>query len=272
MVEIFLDSAKLDEIKKVKEWGILDGITTNPSLIKKASDNFKGDIEKYIKEILRTAKGKPVSLEVIGTTYKEMVAEGEKLFKKFNSVGKNVYIKIPVNPCLDNLCEGGFDGIKAIKALSKKKIPVNCTLIFTPEQALFAAKAGAKFVSPFVGREDDYIRKKYKIKFEKEDYFPPKGKKKKGKQLEDQGIVSGIDLVKEIREMFDKEKIKCKVLAASIRNKEEFRYAVLAGADIITAPFKIIKELTEHVKTVEGMKNFTKDIVPEYAKLLEGKK
>ncbi len=271
MVKIFLDSAKLDEIEKVKSWGLLDGVTTNPSLIKKASDEFGGDIEDYIKKILKVAKGKPVSLEVIGNTYKEMVKEGEKLYKKFNGVGKNVYIKIPVNPSFDESSGGDFDGIKAIKILSKEKIPVNCTLIFTPEQALLAARAGAKFVSPFVGREDDFIRKKYKISFDKDDYFPEKGEKKKGKVLEDEGIISGVDLIKEAREIFDKEKIKTKILAASIRNKREFRECIIAGADIITAPFDIIESLVNHFKTAEGMRGFTKDIVPEYKKLVDGK-
>lgn len=272
MLQIFLDSANLDEIKKVEEHGILDGVTTNPSLIKKASGEFGDDIEEYIKKILREAKGKPVSLEVIGTTYKEMVEEGENLYKKFNGVVKNVYVKIPVNPCLDELCTADFDGIKAIKELSKRKVPVNCTLIFTPEQALLAAKAGAKFVSPFVGREDDYIRKKYNIKFNKGDYFPDKGKKKNGKFIDDNGIVSGVDLIKEIREIFGKEKINTKILAASIRNKREFRECVLAGADIVTAPFEVLESLTKHFKTAEGMRDFAKDIVPEYAKLLKGKK
>jgi transaldolase len=270
MVKIFIDSADIEEIKKVKSYGILDGVTTNPSLIKKASDKHKENLDKYLKEILKVCKGKSVSLEVIGNTYREMVLEGEKLFKKFNRVAGNVYIKIPVNPCLDKMCKNGFDGIRAIKTLSKKKIPVNCTLIFTPEQALLAAKAGAKFVSPFVGRENDYIRKKNKIKFENSDYFPREGLRKKGKILEDEGIVSGINLVERCREIFDEEKIKCKILAASIRNKEEFREAVLAGADIVTMPMNTIESLISHFKTREGMVNFTKDVIPEYKKLVEG--
>lgn len=271
MVKVFVDSAKLDEIKRARDFGILDGITTNPTLIKKASEEFGGNIEEYIKEILKTVKG-PVSLEVIGTTYKDMVEQGEKLYKKFNSVGKNVYIKIPVNPCMDEKAKNNFDGIEAIKTLSDKGIPVNCTLIFTPEQALLAAKAGAKFVSPFVGRVDDFIRTNNKIRFKKGDYYPAEGKNKNGKTLEDEGVVSGIDLVKQIREIFDKSGIKTEILAASIRNTREFRESALAGADIITTPFEVIEELTKHPKTYEGMGNFTRDIVPEYAKLLEGKK
>ena len=177
-----------------------------------------------------------------------------------------------MNPCLKESQTNSFDGIKAIKSLSGKGIPVNCTLIFTPEQALLAAKAGAKFVSPFVGRVNDFIRKSHKINFKKEDYYPGDGLKKAGKLLEEGGIVSGIDLVRQIRKVFDIGNIKTEILAASIRNAREFRESVLAGADIITAPFEIIEELTKHYKTYEGMQNFTKDIVLEYKQLLEEKK
>ena len=273
-MKIFIDSAKLEEIKKVKSYGLLDGVTTNPSLIKKAVDDFKKrgkkvNMESHIKEILRTCKGKPVSLEVIGTNYEEMVKEGKILFKKFNPVAKNVYIKIPVNPCMEEKCSKSSDGIKAIKALTKARIPINCTLIFTPEQALLAAKAGAKFVSPFAGRIDDYIREISRIKFEKQDYYPEKGFKKGKKVLEDNGIVSGVDLIKQIKKIFIKQKVKAEILAASIRNKRQFREVAKAGADIATVPFSVIKKLLEHHKTVEGMKKFTEDVIPEYAKILK---
>ena len=270
MVKIFLDSARIEEIRSVKESGILDGITTNPSLIKKASDEFGGSIENYIKEILKTVDG-PVSLEVIGTTYDEMIEEGEKIYRKFNPIAKNVYIKIPANPCMDKNCKNNFDGIRAIKTLSKKGIPVNCTLVFSPEQALLAAKAGAKFVSPFVGRVNDFIRKNHGVRFKKEDYFPAEGMKKGTRILDDKGIVSGVDLIAKIREMFDRENIKTEILAASIRNQQEFRESTLAGADIVTAPFEVIEQFPIHAKTYEGMQDFAKDTVPEYAKLLEGK-
>ena len=226
-------------------------------------------MEHYIKEILKICKGKPVSLEVIGTNYEEMVTEGKDLFKKFNSVAKNVYIKIPVNPCLEENCSSSSEGIKTIKTLSMKNIPVNCTLIFTPEQALLAAKAGAKIVSPFTGRVDDYIREMNRIKFNKEAYFPKEGFKKGKKILEDNGIVSGIDLVEECVKIFRKSKIKTKVLAASIRNTRQFREAAEVGADIATVPFSVIKKLLEHHKTAEGMKKFTEDIVPEYAGIVK---
>lgn len=269
-MDIFIDSAELEEIKKVKDWGILDGVTTNPSLIKKAVLKRKNiDMENYIKDILKTAKGKPVSLEVIGTDFESMVKEGENLFKKFNNVAKNVYIKIPVNPCMEEKCKKNSDGIKAIKKLSDKKIPINCTLIFTPEQALLAAKAGAKFVSPFMGREDDYIREINRIKFKKEDYFPKEGYRKGKKILEDNGIVSGVHLISEISKIFKKNKIKTKILAASIRSIKQFRESVIAGADIATLPFSVLESLFKHKKTREGMRDFTKDIVKEYERVVK---
>jgi len=272
-MKIFIDSADIDEIKEVLSYGILEGVTTNPSLIKKAVEKRKGiSIESYIKDILRVCKGKPVSLEVVGTDYREMIEEGKTLFKKFNPVAKNVYVKIPVNPCLERECDMNFDGIKAIKTLSREKIPVNCTLIFTPEQAFLASKAGAKIVSPFIGREDDYIRKMNRIKFKKEDYFPEEGFRKGKKLLEDDGIVSGVDLIIECIEILRQSHLKTEVLAASIRNTRQFREVAEIGADIATLPLKVIKKLLEHKKTVEGMKKFTKDVVPEYEELISVKR
>ena len=136
-----------------------------------------------------------------------MVKEGLIIYEKFNKVAGNVYVKIPVNPCLEETCSLSSDGIKAIKTLSKKGIPINCTLIFTPEQSLLAAKAGASFVSPFLGREDDYIRELGRVKFDKKDYFPEEGFKKGTKILEDNGIVSGVDLISETSKLFEKQKI-----------------------------------------------------------------
>lgn len=271
-MKIFIDSADLEEIKKVKEYGLLDGVTSNPSLIKKAVEKRKKsgektDMEKYIKQILKTAKSKPVSLEVIGHTYDDMIYEGRNLYKKFNPVANNVYIKIPVNPCMEKKCTNASDGIKAIKTLTKEGIPINCTLIFTPEQALLAAKAGAKFVSPFAGRVDDYIREMNRVKFRKQDYFPAEGYKKRRNILDDNGILSGVDLIKQTSEIFHDQKINSEILAASIRNKRQFREVAEAGADIATVPFKVIQTLLSHHKSVEGMKKFTKDIVPEYKKV-----
>ena len=272
-MEIFIDSADIDEIKEAISYGILDGVTTNPSLIKKASEKHKvKDMEAYIENLLKVCKGKRVSLEVIGTDYDEMVKEGKRLFKRFNKIAKNVYIKIPVNPCFEEKCDRDSDGIKAVKELSRSKIPINCTLIFTPEQALLAAKAGAKIVSPFAGRVDDYIREMNRIKFQKEDYFPAKGYRKGRKMLNDNGIVSGVDLIRECVEILKIGKIKSEVLAASIRNNRQLREAALAGADIATLPFPVIKSLLKHKKSAEGMRKFTSDIVPEYAKVAGLKK
>jgi len=271
-LKIFIDSADLDEIKEVLSYGILDGVTTNPSLIKKAVEKYREkNLEDYIKKILRICKGKPVSLEVVGTNFDEMTKEGENLYRKFNKVAGNVYIKIPVNPCVEKKCSNSSDGIKVIKTLSKKGVPINCTLIFTPEQALLAAKAGAKIVSPFAGREDDYIREMNRIKFKKEDYFPKKGFRKGKKVLNDEGIVSGVDLVSECVKMLKNEKRKTLILAASIRNPEQFREVSEAGADIATLPFSVIKKLFEHKKTMEGMKDFKRDSAKVYVKIARSK-
>jgi transaldolase len=274
-IKIFIDSSKIQEIKKAKEFGLLDGVTTNPSLIKAAVEDIKAggedvDIIQYIKDILKVAEGVPVSLEVIGTTYDEMVEEGIKLFKMFNPVARNVYIKIPIDPATGESGNNDFDGLKAIKSLSDEKIPINCTLIFTPEQALLAAKAGASFVSPFAGRIDDYIRSLNNIDFKKPDYFPFYGLEKDGEILEDDGIISGVDLVAQTREIFDNYDITdTKVLAASIRNPQQVREVALAGADIATLPFSVLEKLLMHFKTREGMKSFIKDVVPEYEKIFK---
>lgn len=269
-MQIFIDSAKLEEIKEAYDSGILDGVTTNPSLIKKAAEGLKEngqnlDMADYIKKILATAKTARVSLEVTEYAYDKMVEQGRKLFKMFNPVAKNVYIKIPANPSFEGEKGKEFDGLRAIKTLSAEGIPINCTLIFTPEQALLAAKAGAKIVSPFSGRIDDYIRTLNNIPFDKSDYFPAEGKD----GLNDNGIVSGVDLARHIVEIFKKHNIKAEVLAASMRNARQVREAALAGADIATIPFGVIKELMSHYKTREGMRNFTDDAIPEYINLTQ---
>ena len=274
IIKIFIDSSKLSEINQAYDYGLLDGVTTNPSLIRAAVDEekIKGgsiDIEDYIKKILLIAKGLPVSLEVIGTDSEKMIYEGRRIYKLFNPIAKNVYVKIPVNPSTGLKSTKNFDGLKAIKTLSGEGIPINCTLIFTPEQALMAAKAGASFVSPFAGRIDDLIRSENNLEFKKTDYFPAYGEEKDGDILEDNGIISGIDLVAQIREIFDNYGIsETKILAASIRNARQTREAALAGADIATLPMSVIEELLIHPKTIEGMKGFIKDIVPEYRDLL----
>ncbi len=272
-MKIFVDSAKIDEIEQAYSYNVADGVTTNPTLLKKAVEKLqkKGEkitIEDYIKKILKIAKGTPVSLEVTDSTADGMINQGKMLYKKFNSIANNVVIKIPVNPSFEEEIGKDFDGINAISSLSKEKIPVNCTLIFTPEQALLAAKAGAKYVSPFAGRIDDYIRSQNNISFKKSDYFPMDGWETDEEILEDNGIVSGIDLIAQIVEIFDIYNFKTEVLAASMRNARQVREAALVGAHIATCPYNVIEELLVHYKSQEGMKKFTDDIVPEYAKLI----
>ncbi|MCX6707329.1 MAG: transaldolase [Candidatus Woesearchaeota archaeon] len=271
-MKIFIDSAKLDEIEHAYSSGIIDGVTTNPSLIKKAVEDLKKkgqeiDMRQYIESILRTAKGTPVSIEVTEYNYQGMVEQGKSLFRMFNPIANNVCIKIPVNTSFEAEHGREFEGIRAVKTLSAAGIPVNCTLIFTPEQALLAAKAGASFVSPFAGRIDDSIRKESGVIFSKSDYFPAEGIRNGKGMLDDNGIVSGIDLVRQIADIFRKQGIKSEVLAASLRNARQVREAALAGAHIATLPVDVIKELLSNRKTQEGMKSFTADIIPEYADL-----
>jgi transaldolase len=271
-MKIFIDSARLDEIENAFSYGIIDGVTTNPSLLKKAVDKLQDSgekitIEDYLKKILKAAKGTPVSLEVTELKQDKMIEQAKKLFKMFNPVANNVNIKIPVNPSFPEETGRDFEGIQAIKTLSKTGIPVNCTLIFTPEQALLAAKAGAKYVSPFAGRIDDFIRSNNKITFKKTDYFPEEGLEKNGEILEDNGIVSGIDLISQILDILSLYDLKTEVIAASIRNSRQAREAALIGADIATLPYGVIMQLLVHYKTKEGMKKFTDDIIPEYENL-----
>jgi transaldolase len=271
-MKIFIDSAKLSEIEEAFSSGFLDGVTTNPSLLKAAVDERKArgeeiDLAEYIERILTVAEGTPVSLEVTEYTYETMVEQAKRIYTRFNPIANNVYIKIPINPVFEGAEADEFDGLKAIKVLSGENIPVNCTLIFTPEQALLAAKAGAAFVSPFAGRIDDYIRSQNDIQFKKQDYFPAQGIWRDEQSLEDNGIVSGIDLVEQIVEIFSRYDITTEVLAASLRNARQVREAALAGADIATLPLYVIKDLVSHYKTREGMEKFIGDVLPEYVEL-----
>lgn len=187
----------------------------------------------------------PVSLEVLGGSVYEMISQGRCLYDLFNDVAKNVVIKIPVCSSICPDGERAYDGIKAIRVLSSKGIPVNTTLIMSPEQALLAAKAGAKYVSPFVGRIDDLLHNKQ----------------------DDNGVVSGVDLVAKIVRIFKNYNLKTEVLAASIRNTQHVCEVALAGAHIATVPCNILYQMVAHPKTYEGMKKFTDDIVPEYRAL-----
>ncbi len=273
-MKIFIDSADLDEIKQGYAWGVADGVTTNPSLLKKAVENrvSKGDsldLEKYIIQILETAKGTPVSLEVTETTAAGMIAQGKKIYERFNPIAKNVYVKVPVNPAFKDEDTTHFDGIIAIRTLADAGIPVNSTLIFTPDQAMLAAKAGAAFVSPFAGRIDDDLRKKAGLKFDKTDYFPADGMAVDDRLMNDNGIFSGIDLVEQCVQIIEEYGFETEVLAASLRNPRQVRDSALAGAHIATLPLGVIGDMLKHFQTFDGMAKFTADIVPEYVALIK---
>lgn len=271
-MKLFIDTAYLDEIERAAEAGLLDGVTTNPSLMKQAVEELHEkegediDLEEYIERILETADGTPVSLEVVGHTYESMVEEGRELYDRFNRVNDNVFIKIPVNPTF-NEEERHYEGVRAIQELTREGIPVNSTLIFTPEQAMMASKAGASFVSPFAGRINDLVREKAGMEWDKGDYFPALGLEN---GPDDNGIKSGVDLVRECVEILDEHGFDAEVLAASIRNARTLRECALAGADIVTVPPGIIEDALKHRKTVEGMESFTEDTVEEYAGIARG--
>ena len=300
-MKIFLDTADLDEIKLACSWGVVDGVTTNPSLIKKAVMKRGGKVtmEEYIKEILRVTPG-PVSLEVIGLTAEKMVEQAKMLYRKFSPYGQPV-IKIPINPSFGDE-NNMFDGLKAIRQLSRDGIPINATLIMSPEQAILAAKAGATYASPFAGRIDDYIREQLGMKrgvhFQKSDYFDFSliGKlvennlsriisSKNADSLSklymdeeivsatrlgnDNGIRSGVDLVRSIVKIFRNYGYGTQVIASSIRNARQVREMAEVGADIVTMPLYVLKQMIQHYKTLEGIKAFTADIVPSYAELFE---
>jgi len=271
-MKIFIDSADLDEIQQGYDWGVVDGITTNPSLLKKAVEKRIGageqvDLKAYLTRILEIAGETPVSLEVTEFTAEGMIEQGKRLHKIFNPVAGNVYIKIPVNPAFKDDENTHFDGIMAIRALTSEGIPVNSTLIFTPEQALLAAKAGAKFVSPFAGRIDDDLRSNADLKFDKTEYYPAAGMEIEGMVLNDNGIVSGIEMVEQCVQIIEQYGFETEVLAASLRNPRQVRESALVGAHIATLPFGVIKDMLKHPKTFEGMELFTADIVQEYVDL-----
>jgi len=293
-MKIFIDTADLDEIKEAYSWGIVDGVTTNPSLIKKAVDKLKNSgksitMEDYINEICLAVNG-PVSLEVKGTRADEIIKEAEILYEKFNPVNNNVVIKVPINTAMSEHDEN-FEGIKAIKWLEEGGISTNATLVMTAGQALMAAKAGASYVSPFLGRVDDYIRKNMGIEFGKGDYHgtsvmkrieAAEGTKLIGSEshaemyrilqdleMGDEGIYSGVQLTESIIKIYRAYEFKTEIIAASVRNARQVREVAELGVDIATIPFNVIKEMMVHYKTMEGMQKFTADVVPEYRALFE---
>lgn len=210
-MKIFLDTANLDEIREAHSWGILDGVTTNPSLVAKEGKDFL-DVVRTICDIVPG----PVSAEVVSTTADEMIRDGREIMRK---VGKpNVVIKIPMIR----------EGLRAIRALSSEGIRVNTTLIFSSPQALLAAKAGAAYVSPFIGRLDDISH-------------------------------IGMDIVRDIRAIFDNYDFKCELLAASIRNPLHVVDAAKSGADVATMPFGVLQAIIGHPLTDIGLQKFLKD-------------
>ncbi|MBM3910535.1 MAG: fructose-6-phosphate aldolase [Thaumarchaeota archaeon] len=208
-MKIFLDTANLKSIRMYNDMGLLDGITTNPTLLSKEG----GDPHKTMEEICSIIKG-DVSLEVVSTEYSGMLDEGRRLRK----YGNNVVVKCPMTP----------DGLKACKSLTAEGIPVNVTLVFSANQAVLAAKAGAKYVSPFIGRLDDIGQ-------------------------------DGMGLIREIHQIFQNYKFKTQLLVASIRHPVHVVDAAKIGADVVTLPPDVLGKMLKHPLTDIGLKNFLAD-------------
>lgn len=284
-MQIYLDSAKLDEIKRLSSFGLIHGVTTNPSLIKKAAESMPGkpDLEDYIREIIKTSPG-PVSLEVISKDAKSMYEEAIKIKEKFGKHNKNVVVKIPVCTIEDMAEENWCAGLSVIKSLALQDVTVNATLILSPGQALLAANAGAAYVSPFAGRLDDYLWKKMTNgDREKSAYYPKEGIKPQGMAVthydedwsyqgpirDDYGSFSGVNLVERIVNILKKSNSKCKVLAASIRNHKQLVEMAEVGADIATADYNTIFSVVKHPITCEGIKSFANDTIEEYKRIFK---
>jgi transaldolase len=208
-MKFFIDTANLDEIREAAKLGILDGVTTNPSLVAKEGRKF----EDVIREITTIVDG-PISAEVTALDYDGMMSQAAPLAK----IHKNVTIKVPLTK----------DGLRACKALRAQGTHVNVTLCFSPSQALLAAKCGATFISPFVGRLDDISHE-------------------------------GMELIRQIRAIYDNYGFTTQILAASIRHPLHVVDSALAGADVGTMPFKVMKQLYEHPLTEIGLKKFLAD-------------
>ena len=208
-MRFFIDTANIEEIKEANELGVICGVTTNPSLIAKEGRDF---IE-VVKEISSIVDG-PISAEVISLDHKGMVEEADKLAK----IHKNIVIKLPMT----------LEGLKATKILSAKGIKTNVTLIFSATQALLAARAGATYVSPFVGRLDDIGQ-------------------------------DGLSLIEEIVDIFSVNDIETQIIVASVRNPIHVSQAARMGADIATVPYKVITQMAKHPLTDKGIENFLKD-------------
>ncbi len=279
-MQIFIDTADIAEIKEAISWGIVDGVTTNPSLLKKSFGKYKGDrfsFKEYIEKILNLAgPGCPVSLEVIGVTEEAILHEAHYLFETFNTIAGNVVIKVPINPRVPSGENDIYDGLKALKRLHEEGIPTNCTLVMSPEQALLAAKAGANYISPFAGRIDDDLRKRTDMTFDKTDYFPAEGITDSGEPaalgqqaVSDKGILSGVDLCRSVMDIIAAYDLDSLVIAASVRNARQARELAEIGADIATIPFPVIQDMLCHHKSEEGMAAFLGDVVPEYRTMFQ---
>ena len=208
-MKFFIDTADINEIKAAMEMGMVDGVTTNPTLISRTGRPFL----EVAKEIVETVPG-PVSLEVVSLDTQGMVDEARQLAK----LGNNVVIKIPMTT----------EGLRAVKILSEEGIKTNVTLVFSPLQALLAAKAGATFVSPFVGRLDDIGH-------------------------------DGMELIAQIVQIYDNYGFDTEIIVASIRHPQHVLQAAIMGADIATIPFKVIKQLAKHPLTDVGIERFLED-------------
>jgi len=208
-VKFFLDSADINEIRQAAELGICDGVTTNPTLVAKSGQDFR----TLLNEIVKLIPG-PISAEVVGLTASEMLAEAEVLAK----IHENIVIKLPLTP----------EGLKACKALSARQIKTNVTLCFQSGQALLAAKCGATYISPFVGRLDDISQ-------------------------------DGIQLIREIRDIYDNYEFTTQILAASVRHPQHVIQSALAGSDVATCPLKVLMALYQHPLTDKGLASFMDD-------------
>ncbi|PIS28983.1 MAG: fructose-6-phosphate aldolase, partial [Candidatus Marinimicrobia bacterium CG08_land_8_20_14_0_20_45_22] len=208
-MKLFIDTANLEEIKKAQSWGILDGVTTNPTLLSKEKGNYR----ELLKSICDVVDG-PVSAEVVALDAAGMVREAKELAP----IAENIVIKIPMT----------LDGLKAIKELTAAGIHTNTTLVFSPLQALLAAKAGTTYVSPFVGRLDDIHQ-------------------------------VGMDLVQQIATIFDNYGFTTEIIVASIRNPLHIVDAALIGADICTIPFSVMEKMSKHPLTDKGISTFLED-------------
>ncbi|MBM3165508.1 MAG: fructose-6-phosphate aldolase [Bacteroidetes bacterium] len=212
-MKFFIDTANLKEIQEANELGILDGVTTNPSLMAKEGITGLNNILNHYVKICNIVDG-PVSAEVIATDYEGMIQEGVVLY----DLHPNIVVKIPMTA----------DGIKAIRTFSQKNIPTNCTLIFSAGQALLAAKAGATYISPFLGRLDDVSS-------------------------------DGLALISQIRTIYDNYAFETQILAASVRHPMHIVHCASIGADVMTGPLSAIKALAKHPLTDIGLQQFLAD-------------